>query len=630
MSLYTKVLLGVALAALFAGEGVVVYSRKAVHSALLSQIREHGEQEAEAVTRALAPTMTEADEKRLLPILTGYLRVSGGAYAAALDNAGRVVAHSNVAEVGEVYGDSETGAALRSERSRSFEKAIGGRPMLVMTFPVFGETERDPDEEFLLSGSDGGLKGPRVGLLLVGLPLDAAVETERRIGAGIHRLVLVLGGVSALLLFFFLRRLLAPIALLATATSKIRGGDYGGSVPVTTGDEIGELARSFNEMSLELGRATVSKGFFNDILDSIRDCVVVTDAAGAIVLVNPAAIELLGWPKESLLGRPGADLLDGDEASFTTAAKNAAARFKTKSGEKVSILFSSSAIKAADGRITGYIGAAKDVSDLRKLEARMHQSEKLSAVGQLAAGVAHEINNPLGVILGFAQGLARQLAPEDELELPIKSIEREALRCKALVQNLLTFARTSQVERAPTDVNEAVEQSLALIRTQAKLSRVVLSTEIAKDLPPVLGNKNQLEQVIMNLAKNAIDAMPNGGNLTLSTELLERPPHSWILLRFVDDGTGIPAAALPRIFDPFFTTKPIGQGTGLGLSLVSEIVQKHSGEISVESRPGRTEFTVKLPVRTGQELERELAQRRREKSAERALDPAAKGSISHG
>jgi len=259
----------------------------------------------------------------------------------------------------------------------------------------------------------------------------------------------------------------------------------------------------------------------------------------------------------------------------------------------------------------------------------MHQSEKLSAVGQLAAGVAHEINNPLGVILGFAQGMAGDLKEGDGFELPVRSIEREALRCKALVQNLLTFARTSQSDRVAMDLNQAVEQSLSLIQPQAKLNRVVVEAKLAAGLPSVLGNKNQLEQVIMNLAKNAIDAMPNGGSLTLSSQLVEGRPHSWILLRCVDDGTGIPPAALPKIFDPFFTTKPIGQGTGLGLSLVSEIVQKHSGEISVDSRPGRTEFTVKLPARTGQEMEKELAALSREKSAERALEPGIKGSISH-
>lgn len=451
-------------------------------------------------------------------------------------------------------------------------------------------------EDFLLEGAGASNSGARAGFLRVGLPLDAALETERRISSDILRVVLALGGITGLILFTFMRRVLAPIGLLAAAADTIRGGAHCAIVPVTSNDEIGALARSFNAMSRELAETTVSKDFFNGILDSIGDPVIVTDAQGAIVLVNPAVGTLLGWTPAELLGRPAADLLDGSAASFQAPARNAEVLFAAKAGERIPVLFTSSPLLASDGRITGYIGTAKDVSDLRKLEARMRQSEKLSAVGQLAAGVAHEINNPLGVILGFAQTLARQLKPDDDLELPIKSIEREALRCKSLVQNLLTFARTSRSELTPTDLNQTVEQALSLIAPQAKLNRVAVTTSLGAGLPPVLGNKNQLEQVIMNLAKNAIDAMPGGGVLTLSTELVKESPHSRVCLKVVDDGEGIRPEVLSKIFDPFFTTKGIGQGTGLGLSLVSEIVQKHGGEITVESRPGRTEFTVKLPA----------------------------------
>ncbi|MBI5245847.1 MAG: hypothetical protein HY923_01600 [Elusimicrobia bacterium] len=260
----------------------------------------------------------------------------------------------------------------------------------------------------------------------------------------------------------------------------------------------------------------------------------------------------------------------------------------------------------------------------------LRRSEKMSAIGQLAAGVAHEINNPLGVILGFSQSLARRLKAGDEIELPIKSIEREALRCKALVQSLLTFARTQQSDRIPMDLNEAVEQALTLISPQAKIGRVTVETALAADLPKILGNKHQIEQVIMNLAKNAIDAMPGGGALTLTSELVSGVPHSWILLKVVDDGAGIPPAVAAKIFDPFFTTKPIGQGTGLGLSLVSEIVEKHSGEVSVESRPGRTAFTVKLPSHTGGALDWRAEELRAQTSAERGSGAETKGSVAHG
>jgi signal transduction histidine kinase len=222
----------------------------------------------------------------------------------------------------------------------------------------------------------------------------------------------------------------------------------------------------------------------------------------------------------------------------------------------------------------------------------------MSAVGQLAAGVAHEINNPLGVILGFAQAVVRRLQANDPLEMPLKSIEKEAIRCKNLVQDLLTFSRASKAEREPLDINRAVEGALSLVTAQARMAHIEVKKELAPDLPRILGNQNQVQQIIINLSNNAMDAMMQGGVLTLKTEQFREGALSWVCLKIIDTGPGIPPEIRPRIFDPFFTTKPVGKGTGLGLSLVHEIVKKHSGTVDVASRPGRTEFLIKFPVRS--------------------------------
>lgn len=235
---------------------------------------------------------------------------------------------------------------------------------------------------------------------------------------------------------------------------------------------------------------------------------------------------------------------------------------------------------------------------------RLGQSEKMASIGQLAAGVAHEINNPLGVILGFSQSLASKMEPGSFLELPVNSIVREALRCKDLVQNLLTFSRATRADREPLDINAAVEGAIELFRTQLNGGSVKIEESLSPGLPPVLANKTQIQQVVINLATNAADAMDGKGVIKIATELVAGTPYSWMRLRLSDTGSGIPPETLPRVFEPFFTTKPVGKGTGLGLSLVHEIVQKHSGTITVASRPGCTEFTVMLPIRTGHELER--------------------------
>ncbi len=233
----------------------------------------------------------------------------------------------------------------------------------------------------------------------------------------------------------------------------------------------------------------------------------------------------------------------------------------------------------------------------QKMEQIVLQSEKMAAVGQLAGGVAHEINNPLGVILGFAQGVAKRISPGDPFEMPLKSIEREALRCKQLVQDLLTFSRIGKMEKDHTNLNEAIEGALSLVMAYAKTKNVQLVKEFASDIPTVFINRSQIQQVIVNLSNNAMDAMPSGGTLTLRTKYSMLNEKEAVEIQIQDTGQGIPNEIQAKIFEPFFTTKEVGKGTGLGLSLVFEIVQKHEGRISVESEIGKGAlFRICLPV----------------------------------
>jgi len=228
------------------------------------------------------------------------------------------------------------------------------------------------------------------------------------------------------------------------------------------------------------------------------------------------------------------------------------------------------------------------------------QAEKLSAVGQLAAGVAHEINNPLGVILGFSQSASRVVEPADALYLPIKSIEREALRCKGLVQGLLAFSRRSNGSSTEEyDLNETVQATLRIVEAQARVKAVEIVLELGS-AGLLWGDKNQLQQVIVNLCNNAMDAMPGGGRLTVRTRGQAAESGRTAVIEVEDTGAGIPEGIRDKIFDPFFTTKEAGKGTGLGLSLVYEIVQKHHGTIDVKSAVGKgTVFTITLPSKNG-------------------------------
>jgi signal transduction histidine kinase len=240
---------------------------------------------------------------------------------------------------------------------------------------------------------------------------------------------------------------------------------------------------------------------------------------------------------------------------------------------------------------------------MRKLEetqAQLIQSAKLAAVGELAAGVAHEINNPLTSIIGFTRLLLDDLPPDHEMRADLEIIDREAARTRRIVQSLLDFARTSEPLLAPVDLNTLVDEAIMLVCTRTVLARVSMEKNLSS-LPSVMLDTNQMKQVLVNLLNNAVQAMPGGGNLTVVTRLTEREiegvSHPMAAVEIRDSGVGIPAENLGRIFDPFFTTKEVGQGTGLGLSVSYSIVEKHNGRIEVESVPGRGSiFSVLLPT----------------------------------
>ena len=198
--------------------------------------------------------------------------------------------------------------------------------------------------------------------------------------------------------------------------------------------------------------------------------------------------------------------------------------------------------------------------------------------------MAHEINNPLGVILGFAQGMERRVPEGDPLRLPVSSIAREAIRCKNLVQELLTFSRTTKKATEPVDLNTVVRSVAGLLESRAKTQGIRVLQELADGLPVIIANNTQVQQVLVNLANNAMDAMPAEGLLTLRTH---QDGHRAVIMEVVDTGTGIPEEIRSRVFDPFFTTKEVGKGTGLGLSLIHEIVFQHGGSIDVQSEVGK-------------------------------------------
>ena len=233
---------------------------------------------------------------------------------------------------------------------------------------------------------------------------------------------------------------------------------------------------------------------------------------------------------------------------------------------------------------------------LKHAQAALIQSEKMAAFGQLGAGIAHEVKNPLAGILGYAQLAMRKMEKGSATYTHIETIEKETRRCKTIIENLLRFARQEKAEFALLDLNQTVEESIVLVDHQLTINQVSIEKRLSP-VPRILGNANQLQQVMMNLMINAQQAMePGGGKVTVAT----RPIDGAIELRVADTGPGIPREIQSRIFEPFFTTKPAGTGTGLGLSVTYGIVHDHRGAIRIESEPGQgASFVLTFPAADG-------------------------------
>lgn len=237
----------------------------------------------------------------------------------------------------------------------------------------------------------------------------------------------------------------------------------------------------------------------------------------------------------------------------------------------------------------------RDITLKKHLEEQLSRTEKLAALGQLAAGLAHEINNPLGGILVYSYLLLEDLAPELAERTQVEKIIREATRCKEIVQGLLEFSRHMPSKMVPLSINAILEETMFLVSDHLLFQNIDLTKDLQEDLPAVLGDKTKLEQVFINLLMNCGESMEGEGRLKVSTFLAQN--SEMLQIRFRDTGPGIPEGHLSRLFDPFFTTKEVGKGVGLGLSISYGIIQKHRGRISVESTgPQGTTFLVELPV----------------------------------
>ena len=359
-----------------------------------------------------------------------------------------------------------------------------------------------------------------------------------------------------------------------------------------------------NQLSTHMDRILTvqeaEQGRFRSILECMPQAVILADTGFLPVRVNPAGHELLerlgfaGGPR-SVRHLDGLDL--GAMADRVLKAGGPAADSEARLPDGRTFNVTASAVRGERGRIEGWVFVFTDLTESRRMQDQLSQAEKMSSLGQMISGVAHELNNPLASILGYAQLLQATTAGEgSELSGRLKIMDQEARRCQKIVQNLLSFARRRDPERKPYSLNELVQSVIALMRYQLRMDNIEIESATDPELPYLNGDAHQLQQALLNLVTNAHQAMKQGrgGKLTIRTGLAGADLAELVV---EDDGPGIPAANRNRIFDPFFTTKAPGEGTGLGLSLVYGAVTAHGGTVECRASPaGGARFVVHLPL----------------------------------
>ncbi len=364
-----------------------------------------------------------------------------------------------------------------------------------------------------------------------------------------------------------------------------------------------ENARLLEERDRRADELAQLKDFNENIIESINVGVMTVNLQGRITNWNGALEELYGLPREQAIGKRIPEV-------FRPSIVNALKQYTDRSdvGEPVTVYkFRTQDLDERDltlnislaplhnkiGDVEGTLIAIEDVTARIALEQQLQQTEKLSSIGLLAAGVAHEVNTPLTGISSYAQMLLQQVPESDPRHLLLQKIHRQTSRASSIVNNLLNFARVSDLRFTEIELPRVLDDTLQLLEAQLRNTNIEVVRHYAEYLPLALGNAPKLQQVFMNLILNARDAMPQGGRLEISVAADE---HAAIIT-FRDNGVGISPENLNKIYDPFFTTKQIGQGTGLGLAVSFGIVQDHGGHIQVESQPGQgTVFFLSIPL----------------------------------
>ncbi|MCE5333776.1 MAG: HAMP domain-containing protein [Desulfobacteraceae bacterium] len=545
------------------------------------------------------------------------------AYVIIHDKEGRVAGHSSRRDVeGTFLQDDVSRRALLSKDMliQNVVLADGATPALELAVPVS------------VPGSD------RIwGVVRVGMSLDPMHRQIRNIQLMIAGVGILALSFSVLGCIWLARRITNPVGLLVNATVSAARGELEQEIHIATGDEVEVLADNFTimirEILLQRGKLeqqlleiTALQRYLNKLLTTMSDGLLSVDLSGNLVTVNPAACEILeispgtGESRQVEHLLPNApELLRFIRAHLSPPRSAGQAELHVGPENEGKIIIAASSILTDEGNAPQQIIVnIHDITELKRLEARFRQTERLAALGTLSAGMAHEIRNPLSAIKTFVQLLPRKLEKPGFLEKFNRTVPRELERINRLIEDLLELARVPRYHFTPIQVRSLLEHAAELFEEELLLHKITLHMDIAAGLPLIWASPDQLTKAFNNLMQNAIQAMPDGGDLHVRA--FPGPPpdglpgpgdvqrdrkKSWLNLVFSDTGVGIKAEDMKAMFNPFFTTKD--SGTGLGLAITHKVITEHGGQIEVKSAPGLgTCFTVLLPVKEFSERDAQM------------------------
>jgi PAS domain S-box-containing protein len=431
------------------------------------------------------------------------------------------------------------------------------------------------------------------------------------------RVKVLIGGIVACLSGIALTLAITrPIKQLIQSVQSAAVGDFSKTIEVPGQFEFSQLVDAYNQMLTSLKK---SEEHLRKVFLAADDAIMTTDREGRITLWSESSERMFGYSKDQIVGedlgtlhspKVKSDLMKHmQETALNNGRWQGEIVYSNSKGHSFDGWCVMTTLTDETGELIGYLSVVRDMTEKKQMEMQLIQADKMASLGELAAGVAHEINNPLTGIISNAEFLQEEIPAEsDEQQEEIRDIIENGQRIKTIVQDLLNFSRQRDSKTYTSlDVPSVIASSLNLTEHQIQLDRIKVVKEIGDPLPLVWGSLNQIEQVFINLLSNARYALnrkhPNAHedkSLLIRIEQVEENGGKYVRIEFLDKGIGISEEHLEKICNPFFTTKEQGQGTGLGLSISYNIIQEHRGTIRFESEEGEyTKVTVDLPVHEG-------------------------------